>query len=296
MIVHTLLIIGVWVVSVDAFIPSTGVVSWRSGRVLQASTDTPLSELGLTPVLEKYSNALRAVTDDKLRYQQLLFLAAKCEGMPEALKVDSNKVPGCLSTVHVHATLQADGTVRYQGDSDGQLTKGIVAMLVNGLSGHTPGEIEAVRAEFIHYAGIGASLTPGRNNGFLNMLNVMKIKARQLTDGGLPPSASDASAHAAATTAIAAATGGPMYRAIMTKLGQLQPSVLEVEDESHKHAGHAGTQGLASSETHFNVHIVADCFLGKSLVQRHKMIYTLLAVEMNSGIHALSINAKTSME
>ena len=57
----------------------------------------------------------------------------------------------------------------------------------------------------------------------------------------------------------------------------LKPAVLELEDESYKHAGHAGTKGLASSETHFNVNIEAACFARLSLVQRHKMIYTLLA-------------------
>ena len=66
-----------------------------------ASTDVDtdgvvFQELGLTPVLAKYSKALRSVTDDKLRYQQLLFLAAKCEGMPADLKTDQNKVTWVL--------------------------------------------------------------------------------------------------------------------------------------------------------------------------------------------------------
>ena len=50
------------------------------------------------------------------------------------------------------------------------------------------------------------------------------------------------------------------------------------------------------SETHFQVDIVADCFTGLSLVQRHKMVYTLLAQEMAGGVHALSIRAKTAAE
>ena len=65
----------------------------------------------LTPVLQKYCEGFRSVVDDKLRYQQLLFLAAKATPMNDALKVEQNKVPGCLSTVFVHATIDPEGKV-----------------------------------------------------------------------------------------------------------------------------------------------------------------------------------------
>jgi stress-induced morphogen len=52
----------------------------------------------------------------------------------------------------------------------------------------------------------------------------------------------------------------------------------------------------SATETHFQLDIVADCFAGMTLVQRHKMIYTLLAQEMGGGVHALSIRAKTTEE
>jgi len=64
----------------------------------------------LTPVLQRYCEGFRSVVDDKLRYQQLLFLAAKATPMNDALKVEQNKVPGCLSTVFVHATIDPEGT------------------------------------------------------------------------------------------------------------------------------------------------------------------------------------------
>lgn len=51
-----------------------------------------LSQLGLTPELEKYVNGFRSVSDDKLRYQQLFFLASKCDPMDAALKIEKNKV------------------------------------------------------------------------------------------------------------------------------------------------------------------------------------------------------------
>ena len=63
----------------------------------------------LTPVLQRYCEGFRSVVDDKLRYQQLLFLAAKATPMNNALKVEQNKVPGCLSTVFVHATIDPEG-------------------------------------------------------------------------------------------------------------------------------------------------------------------------------------------
>jgi stress-induced morphogen len=76
----------------------------------------------------------------------------------------------------------------------------------------------------------------------------------------------------------------------------LKPTELVIEDESYKHAGHAGMGSSSAVESHFNIRIIASCFDGLSLVQRHKMVYTLLAQEMNNGIHALSIYAKTPTE
>ena len=117
--------------------------------------------LGLTAPLAKMVEALRTVTDEKTRYKQLLFLAQQSPPMGAELQVAENKVPGCLSTVYVHATLDGEGKVTFLGDSDAQLTKGLVALLVRGLSGCTAAEIGAVQPEFIRHAGLAASLTPG---------------------------------------------------------------------------------------------------------------------------------------
>ncbi len=68
---------------------------------------------------------------------------------------------------------------------------------------------------------------------------------------------------------------------------EFTPSVLEIVDESHKHAGHASAGGAG----HFAVRIVAPAFADKSLIQRHRMVYAALSDLMNTEIHALSIDA-----
>ncbi|CAD5176283.1 unnamed protein product [Musa acuminata subsp. malaccensis] len=75
----------------------------------------------------------------------------------------------------------------------------------------------------------------------------------------------------------------------------LEASVLEIEDVSYQHAGHAGVQGDAN-ETHFNIKIVSSKFEGQTLVKRHRMVYELLGDELKSGLHAISIAAKTPQE
>jgi BolA protein len=70
----------------------------------------------------------------------------------------------------------------------------------------------------------------------------------------------------------------------------LVPDELEVIDESHLHAGHAGAR--PDGESHFRVKIVSSAFAGKSLVQRHRMVNEVLAEELKERVHALAISAK----
>lgn len=72
----------------------------------------------------------------------------------------------------------------------------------------------------------------------------------------------------------------------------LFPTSLEIIDDSHKHAGHASAGGAG----HFTVNIVAGAFKGKSLIQRHRLVYDAVSNLMQTHIHALSINAKPPEE
>jgi BolA protein len=70
----------------------------------------------------------------------------------------------------------------------------------------------------------------------------------------------------------------------------LQPETLDVIDESHLHKGHHGAR--PGGETHYRVRVTASAFAGKSRIEMHRMINTLLADELAAGVHALAIEAK----
>ena len=72
------------------------------------------------------------------------------------------------------------------------------------------------------------------------------------------------------------------------------PQSVEVVDESHQHAGHAGHR--EGGETHFRVYIVAEAFRGKSRLERHRMINAALINELQNGVHALAIHASAPGE
>jgi cysteine desulfuration protein SufE len=130
----------------------------------------------LPPNLDRIVERFQRRTDPKQKYEQLLSYAKKLEAMPEEAKIPANKVQGCTSQVYITADCR-DGKVWYGGDSDAQLVKGLVALLIEGLNGLTPEEIIAVSPDFIEATGLKVSLTPSRANGFYNILQLMKKKA-----------------------------------------------------------------------------------------------------------------------
>jgi len=73
----------------------------------------------------------------------------------------------------------------------------------------------------------------------------------------------------------------------------LAPVSLEIEDESHRHAGHAGA---ADGRGHFRVDVVSEAFAGLGPIARHRAIYAAVGELMTTDIHALSIRARTPSE
>jgi BolA protein len=79
---------------------------------------------------------------------------------------------------------------------------------------------------------------------------------------------------------------------IRQALQKLEPELVEIEDDSDKHAGHAGNTGGG----HYNLLIVSQAFEGLPLIKRHRLVYDQLDTLMQTQIHALSIQAKTPAE
>jgi cysteine desulfuration protein SufE len=129
--------------------------------------------------LDQMVERLSGTSDPKRRYEYVLWLGKKLQPFPDALRQDIYKVRGCASQVYVVGELQ-EGRLHWEGDSDAAITKGLLALLMQGMEGLTPEEALALDPEVLAATGLQASLTPSRANGFLSIFRTMQAQASQL--------------------------------------------------------------------------------------------------------------------
>ena len=110
------------------------------------------------------------------KYQLLIDLGNDQEPLDEKYKVESNLIDGCQSRVWLQADY-ADGIITFTAESDALIVKGIVALLIRVLSGHTPDEILNADLFFIEKIGLKEHLSPTRSNGLLAMVKQMRMYA-----------------------------------------------------------------------------------------------------------------------
>ena len=110
------------------------------------------------------------------KYQLLIDLGNEQEPLDERYKVESNLIDGCQSRVWLQADYE-DGVIRFTAESDALIVKGIVALLIRVLSGHTPQEILDADLYFIEKIGLKEHLSPTRSNGLLAMVKQMRVYA-----------------------------------------------------------------------------------------------------------------------
>lgn len=123
-------------------------------------------------VIEEFS----AFDDWMDKYALLIDLGNSLPPLEEKYKTESNLIEGCQSRVWLQADYE-DGKIIFKGESDAVIVKGIVSLLINVLSGHTPQEILDTDLYFIEQIGLKEHLSPTRSNGLVAMVKQMQMYA-----------------------------------------------------------------------------------------------------------------------
>ena len=123
-------------------------------------------------VIEEFSD----FTDWMDKYQLLIDLGNEQEPLDNKYKTESNLIDGCQSRVWLQADY-VDCKIIFTAESDALIVKGIIALLIRVLSGHTPQEILAADLYFIDKIGLKEHLSPTRSNGLLAMVKQIRMYA-----------------------------------------------------------------------------------------------------------------------
>ena len=123
-------------------------------------------------VIEEFSE----IDDWMDKYQMLIDLGNELDVLKEQYKTQENLIEGCQSRVWIQCDYQ-DGKLLFTADSDALIVKGIIALLLQVLSGHTPKEILQCDLYFIDHIGLREHLSPTRSNGLLAMIKRIKAYA-----------------------------------------------------------------------------------------------------------------------
>ena len=110
------------------------------------------------------------------RYQMLIDMAEDLEPLDNKYKTEQNLIDGCQSRVWVQCDYR-DGKMWLQAESDALIVKGIIALLIRVLNGHTPQEILDADLYFIDRIGLREHLSPTRSNGLLAMIKQIRAYA-----------------------------------------------------------------------------------------------------------------------
>ena len=123
-------------------------------------------------VIEEFAD----FTDWMDKYQLLIDLGNDLQQLHDKYKTEDNLIDGCQSRVWLQADY-VDGKINFTAESDALIVKGIIALLIRVLSGHTPQEILDADLYFIERIGLKDHLSPTRSNGLLAMVKQIKVYA-----------------------------------------------------------------------------------------------------------------------
>ena len=130
----------------------------------------------INEIQDEVIDEFEGFTDWMDKYQMLIDLGGDLEPLDAQHKTPQNLIDGCQSRVWLNAEY-ADGIITFTADSDALITKGIIALLIRVLSGHSPKEIAGADLYFIEQIGLREHLSPTRSNGLLAMVKQMRMYA-----------------------------------------------------------------------------------------------------------------------
>jgi len=110
------------------------------------------------------------------KYEYIIQLGKELPLIEPQYKTDDHLIKGCQSQVWLHSDYK-DGVINFTADSDAVITKGLIALMIRVLSGHSPKEIAEADIYFIDRIGLRTHLSPTRSNGLLSMLKQIKLYA-----------------------------------------------------------------------------------------------------------------------
>jgi len=132
----------------------------------------------IIPAIDDLIENFAFLDDWEERYSYVLELGKALEPLPEEDHRPDTKVEGCVSQVWLRADRHKDGTLRFSGDSDSHLVRGLIAIVLGAFSGKTPQEILSIDAgELFVKLGLNENLTPQRSNGLASMVRYIKAYA-----------------------------------------------------------------------------------------------------------------------
>lgn len=112
------------------------------------------------------------------KYQMIIEMGNNLEPLDDKYKTPQNLIEGCQSRVWLQADYdEQTQLIHFTGDSDAVIVKGLVSLVIQVLSDHTPDEILSSDLYFIEEIGLKENLSPTRSNGFLSMIKQMRIYA-----------------------------------------------------------------------------------------------------------------------
>ena len=133
-------------------------------------------------LLKKYLSQLEKTKNWEQKYTLIIDLGKTLPSIPQANRIQQNLVNGCQSKVWLVSTFKPSkefeqGLILFTGDSDGMITKGLLAMLIYFYSNQTAKYILTTKPSFIENLGLPEFLSPSRVNGFANIHKKIKLEA-----------------------------------------------------------------------------------------------------------------------